>query len=44
MMGVFLLFGLGVDIIDYVRRQLSQYTYTFPVAGLVSDSKLTGLS
>ncbi|KAN0131560.1 hypothetical protein V8E53_010668 [Lactarius tabidus] len=32
--GAFLMFGSPLDIIDYVGKQLSHYTYTFPKAKL----------
>ncbi|KAN0139146.1 hypothetical protein V8E53_003035 [Lactarius tabidus] len=32
--GVFLMFGSPLDVINYIGKQLSQYTYTFPKAKL----------
>jgi len=40
-MGAFLMFGSALDIVDYVRKQLSQYTYTFPRARIVSHKVST---
>ena len=36
--GTFLTFGSPVDIIDYVAKQLSNYTYTFPRANSICHS------
>jgi hypothetical protein len=38
--GVFLMFGSPMDIIDYVGKQLSHYTYTFPKAVLVGHTNV----
>ncbi|KAI9448875.1 hypothetical protein BJY52DRAFT_1193093 [Lactarius psammicola] len=35
-MGVFLGFDTALDIVEYVRSQLSQYTYTFPRANIAN--------
>ena len=35
-MGSFLAFGSALDIVDYVSKQLADYTYTFPRANSVS--------
>ena len=40
-MGVFLGFDTALDIVEYVRSQLSQYTYTFPRANIVSHKVST---
>ncbi|KAN0141135.1 hypothetical protein V8E53_000891 [Lactarius tabidus] len=39
--GAFLMFGSPLDIIDYIGKQLSHYTYTFPKAKLVPSNGLT---
>lgn len=41
-MGPFLAFGGPLDIVDYVRNQLSRYTYTFPKARLVCHTIVIG--
>ena len=35
-MGLFLTFGSALDIVDYILKQLADYTYTFPWANSVS--------
>jgi len=38
-MSAFLVFGSALDTIEYVRKQLSHYTYTFPKVTAVSRSR-----
>jgi hypothetical protein len=35
-MGALLAFGSALDVVEYIQKQLSHFTYTFPKAKLVS--------